>query len=59
LEKDCIRDQTKWKTLVEKDKNFSEVVAPQKEEEVMWNTAVGMRSWKKCYLVCTTLNIAI
>jgi hypothetical protein len=31
--KDCIRDRTKWKTLVEKAKNFFEVVAPQKEEE--------------------------
>jgi hypothetical protein len=31
--KDCIRNRIKWKKLVEKAKNFSEVVAPQEEEE--------------------------
>jgi hypothetical protein len=31
--KDCIRNRTKWKKLVQKAKNFSEVVAPQEEEE--------------------------
>ena len=31
--KDCIRNRTKWKKLIEKAKNFSEVVAPQEEEE--------------------------
>jgi hypothetical protein len=35
--KDCIRNRPKWKEFVEKTKNFSEVVAPQEEEDSFRN----------------------
>jgi hypothetical protein len=31
--KDCIRNRNEWKKLVEKAKNFLEVVVPQEKED--------------------------